>query len=115
MQFGGTRQQVGEGRAEFAADRRGCPGGPPGGLATASSGTAAPAASRPRASTPQGSARISRQTVTAPAPTRIAASGGPMPRMNRSWVASTSLISAASRSPDRKAASPAGASRWSGR
>ena len=60
-------------------------------------------------------ARITRQAVTAPAPTSAAASGGVMPRRNRSWVASTSEISRASRSPERSAVSPAGASRSSRR
>ncbi len=83
--------------------------------ATASGGTPAPAASSPRASTPPAGARMSRQTVTAPAPTRAAATGGPIPRINRSCVASTSLIRAARTSPERKAASPAGASRSSRR
>ena len=83
--------------------------------ATARAGTATPAVSSPRASTPPAGARMNRHAVTAPAPTSAAASGGPTPRMNRSWVASTSLIRRASRSPERKAASPAGASRSSRR
>ena len=81
--------------------------------AAAVSGTSTPAASRPAARTPAAGARISSTAVVAPAPTRAAVSGGAIPRMNRSWVASTSLISRVSTSPDRNAASPAGASRSS--
>src|SRR4029077_12935675 len=44
--------------------------------------------------------------ATAPAATTAAASGGPSPRRNSSWGASTSLTSRASRSPDRDAGSP---------
>src|SRR5262249_4970901 len=53
--------------------------------------------------------------ATAPAPTATAANGGPAPRRKSSWVASTSLTSRVSRSPERNACSPAGASRSSRR
>ena len=81
-------------------------------LATAApaSGTTMPPVSSPAASTAPAGARMSRHTVTAPPPTRAAARTGVTPRMNRSWVASTSEISRASRSPDRNTAAPAGAS-----
>ena len=81
----------------------------------ASHGTAAPASSSPPPSTRPAGASSSRHAPVAPAPTRAAVSGGAIPRMNRSWVASTSETSRASRSPDRKAARPAGASRASRR
>ncbi len=81
--------------------------------AAASHGTPSPATSSPAASTAPAGARMTRHTPAAPAPTRKAVSGGVMPRMNRSWVASTSLTSRASRSPDRNSRSPAGASRSS--
>ena len=78
--------------------------------AAPASGTARPAASSPAASTAAAGVRMNRHTVTAPPPTRAAASTGVTPRMNRSWVASTSEISRASRSPEWNSASPAGAS-----
>ena len=101
------RQHVRPGpRRELAARGRGVRRREVRSAIAATAGTARPPASRPAARAAPAGARMSRQAVTAPAPTRAAASGWVTPRMNRSWVASTSAIRRASRSPERNGGQP---------